>query len=151
MEGVGLAVGVVPLIVLSFDTYRRIVDLRDQYRRFDKDLDRCLRNIYGDYCIFKTAIDVLLKLCGETDAVSRADMMANLQSDRWRQESLSSRMDSALGVASPAVFNAIDGVSDTIVEVEAKLLALSRLMTSSTIDTTTEEVSSSGMEPKGYY
>jgi len=124
MDPAGLAIGVVPLIVLTFAAYRRVADLRDQYSRLDKHLARLLKEIYADQCLFQAAVDVLLKLCGIPDAV-RVEMMTNLHCDQWEEKSFSSRLHAELGDVLPAVVYAIESAKDTIAQIEDKLSELS--------------------------
>ena len=131
MENARLAARVIPLIVLSFDKYRRVADLQDQYKNLDKHLEKCLRKIHTNQCLFKTAINALLRSCKLPDA-DRTEMMANLQSDRWSEAFLSSRLYDALGDDIPAVYGAIEGAKNTIVEIEAKLLETSSMITTNT-------------------
>jgi hypothetical protein len=111
------------LIVETFHAYQDITNLRARYKHLDRLLERYLKEIDVQYELFTGAINHLLLSCGDTKAGSlRRRMLANLQDENWKRESLSSQMRSALGENFSEALDAINGVKETIKSTEAKLM-----------------------------
>lgn len=123
MEVAGFTIGAIPLIVLTFQSYRLIRTFASEYNSYNKKLRCVLRDITVAGSLFKNAVNALLAEVIEED--TRDDMLENPQSEYWERYSLNGDLDCVLGDLFEPVMYSIQGAQETLREIKKLLLVLS--------------------------
>jgi len=120
-EVAGIVLGVLPLVIATFD---RIRNFLDEYDGLDQQLRSSARDIITIQALFKDAINSLLSDVLEQDR--REQMLKNSQSKDWNLEFLDEDQREVLGEALEPVLNSIEGFKEAIREYEGILLDLAK-------------------------
>lgn len=109
---VGLALGVLPLIVSTIEHYQGIGAKFQRYRRFTSEAQRLKRALHTQETIYRNEVHFLLSL-----AVCSADvsgMMMNVDDERWADDQVGARIAKRMGPS-------LSSCAETIEAIEASL------------------------------
>lgn len=126
IEGAGLALAILPLVLSAAKGYDNVLDPFFRYKRFAKEAKRYSRELDIQRTIFRNECRNLLEEIIEHDAAS--SMLGSLTKETWSNHRLEDRLVQQLGESKQACVSIIELIEERLQDIEGENIDFSAIV-----------------------
>lgn len=118
VEAIGLALGILPLLISAIEHYDDVLRPFSRYRNFTSKARQFIDELETERTIFRTECQLLLAVV--TGRKVAAEMLLNLHHSSWDDDDVCNRLIGQLGVLGTACSSMISKIESKLCEIGKK-------------------------------